>query len=334
MPATAASSTVTPEEGRLIKDSLARLGRCIDEGVAVGDASFSSVGDGAFNSGGGTSDASFDGCDLFWHIHVPKTGGTSVMSELKKAALHFELRHPPKPPTHFNFNTRGRFLEGYWSVLNATLAHHRPLFISEEIDLESIVHKHMPPSLLNRTCFFATVRRPDAWFLSALDFQTALAKGRVVAYAQGLSNRTLGKGMLPLEQRGVPWMAIFRQGVFAYDDLQSRHAAGGTMRYRRLFLLGSKAHVRFLAAATSANALTNASARLSTVARNASLQQYLNAAANHSEPFPRMYTHVSKHYSLDWRVWRALNASQAGIAVISPRGAMRCDNSKERRRSK
>jgi hypothetical protein len=52
--------------------------------------------------------------------------------------------------------------------------------------------------------------------------------------------------------KGVPSMLVAREGCFMYDDLQARHAAGGTTAYRRLFLLGSDAFPTFLAAASLA----------------------------------------------------------------------------------
>ena len=89
-----------------------------------------------------------------------------------------------------------------------------------------IIHRGYPPELLRSTCFFATVRHPESWMVSASDFQSYLAHTLGFPYSTG--NEQNG----PLA--GVPRTAVKREGCFMYDDLQSRHAAGGTIAYRRL----------------------------------------------------------------------------------------------------
>ena len=163
---------VRPLSEDAILESLQHLERALDEGVATGDAAF-----GARNAS--LTQRLFDGCDIMWHIHTPKTGGTSIKASLARGRSFRELQHNGKRPTHFNFLTRGLYLEGFYSDIAEHLTQKRTANVgrvrwySEEIDLESIVAHRFP--FCNRTCFFATVRKPDEWLQSAIDFQVLLS---------------------------------------------------------------------------------------------------------------------------------------------------------------
>ena len=129
---------VRPLSEDSIRESLQRVERAIDEGVAMGDAAF-----GARNAS--LTQRLFEGCDIMWHIHTPKTGGTSIKASLARGRSFRELQHNGKPPTHFNFLTRGLYLEGFYSDIAEHLKQKRTSNVgrvrwySEEIDLESIV---------------------------------------------------------------------------------------------------------------------------------------------------------------------------------------------------
>lgn len=178
------------------------------------------------------------------------------------------------------------------------------------------MHHGYPPELLRSTCFFATVRHPESWMVSAVDFQAS----PVLASQYGYSTGNVADGPLA----GVPKTAVAREGAFLYDDLQSRHATGGTMAYRRLFLLGANAFPRFLS--TVSQAFGGLAKRWETIDRDARLMSHANTRhAKHTTLTDAARAYVAQHYAVDWRVWSALNASRSQIAAMAPYGAMRCD---------
>ena len=64
-----------PHEQRAIRRSVARLDACIEEGAILGDAAFA-------EPNLTLARELLDGCDIMCNIHTPKTGGTSIKSEL------------------------------------------------------------------------------------------------------------------------------------------------------------------------------------------------------------------------------------------------------------
>jgi len=96
---------------------LQRVSRCLDEAVAAGDA--------AFGFSPETRNVSLvrellDGCHLMWHLHAPKSGGTSIRQELIMAKVHRPIMSGFRVE-HFNFASRGAHLEKHYQHINGSI---------------------------------------------------------------------------------------------------------------------------------------------------------------------------------------------------------------------
>ena len=259
----------------------------------------------------------FDGCKLMWHIHTPRTGGTSVHYLLSQR--HWRRRiSTGSRLTRFNYMSRGAYLNGHWYQIEKTLAEvakdgGKPLWYSEEIALPDLVHQGYP--FLNETCFLAVVRQPDEWFRSCEAFMKMQSLGRIFHY--NLNVATQG------QWAGVPAMALSKQGYFgpAYrdGDVQTHTAAGGTAGFRRLFVAALPAVSDFLATFT-------------TVARSEAPPEvpHVNQApsqlrADQSDNASVVRAFVAQKFALDWEAWRTLSGSRLGVGMFTARGQMACD---------
>lgn len=84
---------LTRAERVAVNESVGRLARCIDEATVIGDHAFAFDHEAAENlrrSGSAPPPKSlrllraiFAGCDIFWHVHAPKTGGTGHMGDFR-----------------------------------------------------------------------------------------------------------------------------------------------------------------------------------------------------------------------------------------------------------
>ena len=255
-----------------------------------------------------------------WHIHTPRTGGTSVHYLLSQRQWRRRISTGGRL-TGFNYMTRGAYLNGHWYQIEKTLEEvasngGKPLWYSEEIALPDIVHAGYP--FLNETCFFAVVRQPEEWFRSCEAFMKMQSIGNIFHY--NLNRATNG------EWAGVPAMALSKQGYFGPSsregDVQTHSAAEGTAGFRRLFVAALPAVADFLAAFTTV-ARGEEPPKVVPHANQAPSQ--LKAANRSDGDVSVVREYIARKFALDWEAWRKLSGSRLGVGMFTARGQMACD---------
>ena len=130
-----------------------------------------------------------DSCSVIWHVHIPKTGGTSAVEALRKSPAYI-LDHYPSG----SFGKRGDYIRhggsSFWSLaagnalqppdlLRRSREHHAPpwTLLSVEVGVGDLTRIGYP--YFNSTCFLAVMRDPREWVLSAENHmrQTSLYRG-------------------------------------------------------------------------------------------------------------------------------------------------------------
>lgn len=283
-----------------------RFTRCLNESVAAYERARA---DGSL----------FDGCKLMWHIHTPRTGGTSVHYLLSQRQWRRRISTSGRF-TRFNYMSRGAFLNGHWFQIVNTLDEvaqdgGKPLWYSEEIALPDIVHQGYP--FLNETCFLAVVRHPEEWFRSCEAFMKMQSLGNIFRY--NLKLETKG------EWAGVPVMALSKQGYFGPasrdGNVQTHSAAEGTAGFRRLFVAALPAVSDFLATFTTV-ARGEEPPKVVPHANQAPSQLRLNHSDSNAMVVREF---IAQKFALDWRAWRTLSESRLGVGMFTARGQMACD---------
>lgn len=123
--------------------------------------------------------ASLRSCSIVWHVHVPKTAGTSIYTALRERSPRFVeftgrqtysahgRRHNWRRPDLLREGERrggkgSSWMRGYQSPYNSK---ERQVVVSAETAMGDLVRRKYP--WFDHTCFFAVVREPHEWVLSA-----------------------------------------------------------------------------------------------------------------------------------------------------------------------
>ena len=110
----------------------------------------------------------FDSCDIVFHVHIPKTGGTAVVIWLQRGGVKLVGKGVGWESTRGLYAFHGDLLSWDLDLLKLareTRATGQQLVVTAETGLHDL-RRHGYP-WFNHTCFFATVREPHEWLLSA-----------------------------------------------------------------------------------------------------------------------------------------------------------------------
>lgn len=156
----------------------------------------------------------FGGCNIIYHVHVPKTGGTSILTRLKamknyRFPKHFERQNVYIRRGRSLKSTIVKFLEG--ELLSASSSEmagrtHNPIIISAETGITDLFRNGYPMSLFEQTCFVATVREPHLWALSAANHLATVTESHAKIF----------------EEHGLAGFVDKKIVYFDVDNLQSR----------------------------------------------------------------------------------------------------------------
>ena len=263
-----------------------------------------------------------EGCSLIWHLHTPKTGGTSLAKFLEEAKLRSLVPgRDGHGHQHFNFMMHGIWLENRMQFIRAAAnrarALGRPAFFSEEIPLPDILAKNF--SMASETCFLTVVRDPREWYESAARHMERDTWHR---HRVGVNRAT-----------GLPAMVEARQGYFELDNPQTWSAGGEG--YRRLFLVRLPALSPFMRAVLAALDLTRKRHRSAALERRNVAPDTIRCTSavckSLAAPVPVTHEWIQEHLSADLQLWGLLNRTRTGVTVLSASGTMQCDRKRANR---
>jgi hypothetical protein len=125
-------------------------------------------------------------CSIAWHIHIPKTAGTSVLKAVEHGGYsNYVDMGPNTYPRHGSNHDWVRY-----NLLKIAKERNQTVFVSAETGINDLVNLKYP--WFNETCFFAVVRDPYDWVLSAANYMRMQSKMRGAKQLQ--VNGTLGSG--------------------------------------------------------------------------------------------------------------------------------------------
>lgn len=104
-------------------------------------------------------------CKILFHIHVPKTAGSSIRAALMNTSSYVSNNHDDKKNV---YTTRGiNTMETIVPIMKTTFPKTPSTFItvSAEVGITDLVSVGYP--FFNDTCFFSTAREPHEWLISA-----------------------------------------------------------------------------------------------------------------------------------------------------------------------
>ena len=109
-------------------------------------------------------------CSIVWHVHIPKTGGTSVQNLLKANTTDFvDLGHCAGCVKGAGTQYVQHGSRHDWSKPNllalARRSGRKRVIVSAETGVDDLAAARYP--WFASTCFFAVLREPSAWVLSA-----------------------------------------------------------------------------------------------------------------------------------------------------------------------
>ena len=103
-------------------------------------------------------------CPIVYHIHIPKTGGTSVTRSLMKLNNFIKA----KPRESAAYITHGKQTQKFWGELGKRARSNSTLnwsIFSAEVGINDLARLNY--QYFNEMCFFTVVREPRDWILSA-----------------------------------------------------------------------------------------------------------------------------------------------------------------------
>lgn len=108
-------------------------------------------------------------CRIIWHIHIPKTAGSSVGHVLMNASGYVQFGHKgglSSAPWAFYFSHGNKRDWIGADLLNRTMrSPTEKVLVTQETGIDDLEKNQY--SLFDKTCFFSTLREPHEWVLSA-----------------------------------------------------------------------------------------------------------------------------------------------------------------------
>ena len=115
-------------------------------------------------------------CKILFHIHIPKTAGTSILTELKNATNYGQTHQWERKNVYWR---HGRLFDPIIPKLRHKLreltqqqtqennkdSHLKPILLSAEVGINDLIRIKYP--FFDETCFFTVHREPHSWLLSA-----------------------------------------------------------------------------------------------------------------------------------------------------------------------
>lgn len=101
-------------------------------------------------------------CAIVWHVHVPKTAGTSILEALRRSPAYVNVGKQS-----YVHHGKSRFWLSGPDLLRRARQRLRPPWtvVSAEVGVDDLVSLQYP--YFNQTCFFTVLRDPRAWVSSA-----------------------------------------------------------------------------------------------------------------------------------------------------------------------
>ena len=106
-------------------------------------------------------------CDIVYHIHIPKTGGSSIAHVLMNATGFAKVgaRYQAWPW----YDSHGRHASDHWwastDYLQLARQTRSKVIVTSETGIDDLVAGGYPS--FENTCFFSVIREPREWLVSA-----------------------------------------------------------------------------------------------------------------------------------------------------------------------
>ena len=146
-------------------------------------------------------------CDIVYHIHIPKTGGSSIAHVLMNATGFAKVgaRYQAWPW----YDSHGRHASDHWwastDYLQLARQTRSKVIVTSETGIDDLVAGGYPS--FENTCFFSVIREPREWLVSAENHMRVRSK-----YAGGF-NGTFGYFDRPNIQSNMVGLKTRARGV-------------------------------------------------------------------------------------------------------------------------